>query len=40
MGHVITKQSGLSLPDLATVTAIALVAYAAWKTSGAVIGTF
>src|SRR5579862_326754 len=29
MGQVITKQSGLSLPDLATVTAIALVAYAA-----------
>ena len=29
MGHVIAKQSGPSLPDLPTVTAIALVAYAA-----------
>ena len=29
MGQVIAKQSGLSLPDLPTVTAIALVAYAA-----------
>ena len=29
MGQLIAKQSGLSLPDLPTVTAIALVAYAA-----------
>ncbi len=29
MGHAIAKQSGPSLPDLPTVTAIALVAYAA-----------
>src|SRR5437588_11398532 len=29
MGQVIAKQSGLSLTDLPTVTAIALVAYAA-----------
>src|SRR5437764_1001919 len=29
MGQLITKQSGSSLPDLLTVTAIALVAYAA-----------